>query len=309
MFGSETGLAKAQAAFDELSPADGNIDVLHLRALAVYDAEIAWYESAARKRRAFSVVIRWAAVIAGGLGAILLELAAFGDKEMARAAVAHLHFGNANAEPAAFATMFLVIAGLILLTDRVLLINRNFVQYRVMQFKLRSLRADFSASFIETLSASSDAPRRALFARLHILSAKSLKALADEIEAETEAWQASFNEGLAALSKRFEKELPSARTQIKEAQEEAKNLTRATQRSVLNVKVRLKDTNGADRTGDFIVLVDGATPEEAATRPGATRSFSVTPGLRTIALKSGGKVVESIGIEVAPNKIHPTIEI
>jgi hypothetical protein len=306
---------EAQTAFDQVSFKNGTIDDLHLKTLGVYDAKIDWYANAAERRRFFSVVIRWAAIISGGIGAIILELVAYDTQTastqitLAEAVLKKLMLDSHGAPPSAISTMLFVIAGLILLTDRVLLVNRNFVQYRVVQFKIESLRADFHASYIETYAKGFNTDPSILFNQLHTLCAKSLSALADEVENETKAWQTSFNEGLTLLSKRLEKDLPTAKALVKKAQEDAQKEAVAAQPATLDVKVKLMNTQNKNRDGEFAIHVDGATPNEAAVGPGETRSFFLPPGMHTVILTTNGKVIESKSVKLMANIVNPTLEI
>lgn len=306
---------EARAAFDQVNfnPDDplASIDELHLKALGVYDVESGWYDRNSSRRRYASLTMRWSAIIVGSIGVIVLELAAFGPNAKAATAVLErLWLDHPGTPPAAIATMLLVIAGLFIFTDRVLLISRNYVQFRVIQFKIESLRADFNANFIEAYAKGAGTDPAALFRHLHTLAAKSLKVLAEEIENETKAWQASFDEALALLRSRFEKELPSARAQTKKAREDAEKATQAAKLVPLNVKVKLKDPKNQDRTGKFLVHVDGATPEEFPAEPGQTRGFRVPPGQHGISLKTGdGNLIESFSVVVKAGKVAKPIEI
>ena len=306
---------EAREAFDQVNFNNedplASIDDLHLKALGFYDAESGWYDRNSSSRRYVSLTMRWSAIIFGAIGVIVLELAAFGSNAKAATAVLEKFWlDHPGTPPAAIATMLLVIAGLFIFTDRVLLISRNYVQFRVIQFKIESLRADFNANFIEAYAKGIGTEPATLFRQLHTLAAKSLKVLAEEIENETKAWQASFNEGLALLRSRFEKELPSARAQTKKAREDAEKATQAAQPGTLNVKIKLKDARKQDRSDEFLVHVDGATPEEVSAAPGQTRRFSVPPGQRTVSLKTvDGKLIEAFGVDVKAGKVAKTIEI
>ena len=118
----------AQEAFDALRIGDCDIDDIHLKTTDVYDSVFRWYQGASRRRWLLSVIIRWAAVAIGGIGTIILELAAFEPNKAAAENAVNNLFGFVGITPAAMspatvATMLMLIAGLILLTDRVLMIN------------------------------------------------------------------------------------------------------------------------------------------------------------------------------------------
>ena len=72
--------------------------------------------------------------------------------------------------PAAVATLALGLAAIVLAVDKYLLVHRNFVAFRVTEFKLRSMQADFLASFDAALVDGASAWQRARLLTIPLLA-------------------------------------------------------------------------------------------------------------------------------------------
>lgn len=324
--------ASAQEQFDAVtfqeSGGQHSIDELRVKTLAVFDANAVWYGNAANRRRYFSLALTWGAISLGGIGLIILELAAFDPKgglagEIAVWAkqtvsdfVARIlqqqrlssAVGASDISPAAVATMFLVIAGLFIFTDRVLLVSANMTRHRVTEFVIRSMRAEFTVEFIkayivEIADNSTQPDQRLVFSRMQVICATALQRLAEEIEEETKAWEARFNESQALLRNRFGKGA--------DAQARAKEAALGARFGAVLVTVGKTAADGAVRSGNFSLHVEGGTPSlEAGITPGQSRAFSVPPGNWVVKLLNDqGSVVDSRIVQVKSDLITPQVTI
>ena len=308
---------RTREAFDAVELEAGMLgsSVMKLRTAAAerYAAEYDWYSNAANKRRIASWLIRASAVVLLGLGIIMLDLAALDpggevSKSMARwlleflpgvctgldssACQQAVRVNNNHA--ALVATVLVAVAGVVLMYDRYMLIHRNFVAYRLTEFRLRSMQAEFLAEFDKAYLA-----RRGLvnaddrvFAELKAFASRLYVTAANEIETETKAWGENLEQAIERLRTKTDSTAQSAKQAAEEAEEDAKPA---------RLRVIIDQRHGKTKSFEIVIKNDAGNdlpPVEA--KGGQTRGFRLPAGNWEVQLKENKEIVGTDVVTLAP---------
>ena len=283
-----------------------SLNDLRQRAADRYTEVFTYYDRAANNRRWVAFGIRLLAVILLGLGILLLDLAAFdansdAAKSMANWVLAFIPGTSPgeNVVPAGVATLLLAVAAIILAFDRYMLIHRNFVAYRVTEYKLRSMQADFLANFDEACAIGKDSDQATVFVQLKAMASRSYAAAAEEIEEETKAWGESLEQAMESLRSRVESTRTTAR---KVADDAAKQANAAVENAKFGrLKVIVADAHAGDVV--YAIKVEGRDRvQDDKAKRGQFRSFLVAPGnAKVILVDEQGTVINSDFVEVIAN--------
>lgn len=289
-------------------PDEPQESIKELRKIAArqYDKDINFYKKAANLRRAWAFVIRVAALTFFALGILLLDLAAFDPGKQAAQSLANwivnwlpgVNVSSPAPLPAGVATLVLAISALVLFIDKGMLVHRNFVAYRVTEYKLKAMRAEMLADFDEAVSKGASGDPATVFNEIKAMASRTWAAAAKEVEEETKAWGESLEKALESLRARIDTERGTARKAAAEAAKETKTAVQESKAGLLDVTI---DSSKHQKDKSYEIVIEGPMARHRDTaKTGEVRGFIVSPGNAKIILMDGDAPIESKVVQIKP---------